>query len=79
MYAAPLQDALKAALDLTDKRGELDEGWPLWFYLAAVASADAGLVDRDMFWEQLGNRAEGSAALELYASAKSRLRSRAFA
>ncbi len=80
LYAAPLEDALKAALDLTDiNRGEADaRARPLWFYLVAVASADAGLIDRGDLWKRVGNGSEIAAATEVYRTAKGRLRSQVF-
>ena len=80
LYAAPLDDALKAALDLTDTQAdEADEKErPVWFYLVAVASADAGLLDRDGLWKGLGDQAQSSVAVEAYRAAKGRLRSQVF-
>lgn len=78
-YAAPLQDALKAALDLTDKEQDVGkESRPLWFHLVAVASADAGLIDRDHVIKRLGEQTEGREAAALYGAAKGRLRSQVF-
>ena len=79
-YAAPLQDALKAALDLTDTREcDTDEApRPMWFQLVAVASADAGLIDGEHATRQLGERVEESAAAEAYRAAKGRLRAQVF-
>jgi len=80
LYAAPLEDALKAALDLTDThKGEADaRARPLWFHLVAVASADAGLIDKGDLWKRFGNGSESSAATEVYRTAKGRLRSQVF-
>lgn len=79
-YAASLQDALKAALDLTDTRKcDADEApRPMWFQLVAVASADAGLIDEEHAMRQLGERADESAAAEVYRAAKGRLRTQVF-
>jgi hypothetical protein len=80
LYAAPLQDALKAALDLTDTQ-EHDAGKesrPLWFHLVAVASADAGLIDGDRILRRLGEQMESHEAVKVYGAAKGRLRSQAF-
>lgn len=79
-YAAPMQDALKAALDLTDTRGyDANEApRPMWFHLVAVASADAGLIDGEHVVRQLGKQVENSQAAEAYRVAKGRLRSQAF-
>jgi len=79
-YAAPMQDALKAALDLTDTREyDADEApRPVWFQLVAVASADAGLIDGEHVVMQLGGRLEESVAAEAYRAAKGRLRSQMF-
>ncbi len=79
-YAVPSQDALKAALDLTDTQ-DYDAGkmaQPLWFHLVAVASADVGLIDGNHVIRSLGEQAENSAAAEAYSAAKGRLRSQAF-
>lgn len=79
-YAAPLQDALKAALDLTDNRKcEAEKPpRPMWFQLVAVASADSGLIDREHAVRQLGEQVDGSVAAEAYRAAKGRLRSQVF-
>ena len=80
LYAAPMEDALKAALDLTDTdKDEADRRVrPLWFHLVAVASADAGLIEVDERWKRSGHQAEHHAAAEAYRTAKGRLRSQAF-
>lgn len=78
LYVAPLQDALKAALDLTDTQGCRAEKRPVWFHLAALAAVDAGLVDWSGTLEQFGNGEERSAAVEAYRSAKGRLSSQVF-
>lgn len=80
LYVAPLQDALKAALDLTDTLGVGQEAKarPLWFHLTAVAAEDAGLLDGDGAWRRFGNEEERSAAEEAYRLAKGRLRSQVF-
>jgi len=79
-YAAPSQDALKAALDLTDTR-ECDADKaprPMWVQLVAVASADAGLIDGEHAVRQLGERVDESVAGEAYRAAKGRLRAQVF-
>jgi hypothetical protein len=80
LYAAPLQDALKAALDLTDtQESSVDvQARPLWFYIAAVASADSGLVDSDDLRTWLGDQMKSSVATEAYLAAKGRLRAQVF-
>ena len=79
LYVAPLKDALKAALELTDTQEYRTEKRPLWFYLTAVAAVDAGLIDgSNDFWDRLGDTAQTSAAAEAYDTAKSRLRSQEF-
>lgn len=80
LYAAPLEDALKAALDLTDTQADEADARerPLWFHLVAVASADAGLLDKEDLWKRSGDRAGNSAAVEAYRTAKDRLRSQVF-
>lgn len=79
LYVAPLKDALKAALDLTDTQEYRTEKRPLWFYLTAVAAVDTGLIDgSNDFWERLDDGEQTSAAVKAYNSAKSRLRSQAF-
>ena len=79
-YTAPLQDSLKAALDLTDtqEHDASKEPRPLWFHLAAVASADARLIDRDRVLKRLGEQTESHEAARVYGEAKGRLRSQAF-
>ncbi len=80
LYAAPLQDALKAALDLTDTREYDVDGAPkpMWFQLAAVASADAGLIGEEHIVKRLGEQVNESAAAEAYRVAKDRLRRQVF-
>lgn len=78
LYAAPLQDALKAALDLIDKQTDEADTRPLWFYLVAAASADAGLIDGHGMGERFGDRDKGSVAAKAYQAAKLRLRSQVF-
>ena len=78
-YTAPLQDSLKAAVDLTDNVRDACKGVrPLWFYLVAVASADAGLIDRDRALRRLGEQGEIHEAARVYCAAKGRLRARSF-
>jgi hypothetical protein len=78
LYRAPLQDALKAALDLTDTHEYAAEAHPFWFHLTAVAAEDAGLIERKGVWKRLGGEEEHTRAEEAYRSAKERLRSQAF-
>lgn len=78
LYVAPLQDALKAALDLTDTHEYRIGARPLWFHLTAVAAVDAGLIDEDSIWKRFGNGEKNSAAVAAYHSAKGRLRSQVF-
>jgi hypothetical protein len=78
LYVAPLQEALKAALDLTDTHEQGATARPLWFHLTAVAAADAGLIDGDGLWKRFGDGEENAKAANAYRSAKSRLRSQVF-
>jgi len=79
-YAVPLQDALKAALDLTDTRDYDADGEPrpMWFQLVAVASVDGGLIDEEHAVRRLGQQADKAVAAEAYRVAKGRLRSQVF-
>ncbi len=80
-YGASLQDALKAALDLTDTQEcDPDEApRPMWFQLVAVASADAGLIDEEHAERQLGGeQMDECVAAAAYRAAKGRLRSQVF-
>jgi hypothetical protein len=70
--SAPLHDALEAALDLVDYHDEQAAGRPrpLWYHLAAVSAADAGLIDPDRVHEVLGRQPEHLTALEAHRAAK---------
>lgn len=78
LYVAPLQDALKAALDLTDTHEHRPESRPLWFYLVVVAAVDAGLIEEGAVWERFGKEEKGLAAAIAYRSARGRLSSQVF-
>jgi hypothetical protein len=70
--SAPLHDALEAALDLVDYHDEQDVGRarPLWYHLAAVSAADAGLIDPGRVHDLLGRQPEHLAAVKAHHAAK---------
>jgi hypothetical protein len=70
--SAPLHDALEAALELIDYRGEQTDDWvrPLWYHLAAVSAADAGLIDSARVRTLFGHQTEHRASVEAYQAAK---------
>jgi hypothetical protein len=74
----PLHDALEAALDLIDNRGEQAELQfrPLWYHLVAVSAADVGLLSPAMIRTRLGQQPEHIVAFDAYQAAKTSVRSR---
>ena len=72
--SAPLHDALKAALELVDNRGEGVRTPPLWYYIVAVSAADAKMVDPTHLSMRLRDGDEHRAALEAYDLAKRTLK-----
>jgi len=70
--SAPLHDALEAALDLVDYHDEPAEelARPLWYHLAAVSAADAGLIDPARVQAVLGRQPEHLTALEAHRAVK---------
>jgi hypothetical protein len=75
--SAPLHDALKAALELIDHNGEQPDGRtrPLWYHLAVVSAADAGLIDPAHVRARFGSQTEHRVSLEAYQGAKDLSRS----
>jgi hypothetical protein len=75
--SAPLHDALEAALELTDHRGEQtdDRVRPLWYHLAVVSAADAGLIDPAQVRARFGRQTGHHVSLEAYQAAKNLSRS----
>ena len=74
----PLHDALEAALDLIDDRGDQAELRirPLWYHLVAVSAADVGLVSPVMVRTRLGQQPEHVVAYDAYHAAKTSVSSR---
>lgn len=70
--SAPLHDALEAALELIDHHDEQTDGRarPLWYHLAVVSAADAGLIDPAHVRARFGRQTEHRASLEAYQAAK---------
>ena len=71
--SAPLHDALRAALDLIDTRGEGSrfQSRPLWHWIAAAGAADANIIDpSSQIPAGLEDRDEYHAAAEAYRAAK---------
>jgi hypothetical protein len=75
--SAPLHDALEAALELIDDHGKQTGGMvrPLWYHLAVVSAADAGLIDSAHVGARFGRQTEHHACLEAYQAAKTLSRS----
>lgn len=77
-HAVPMQEALKAALDLSDNDHMDAKKRPLWFHLASIASVDVGLTDANLVRRCFGSQAEHAEAAKAYQTARDKLRSRTF-